>query len=688
MENELVLSLWNLYLAKFWHFREMKIYRRLQVLNQINNAWGAYENGSEDSLWDVLEGLKDIDLREPDWWQILSGSAGGGSFGKFGKYAQLDIPEDRNLLSWIIRHLKGVEYTELRERIADVRVLLVNRKLTPVFDQWIFSILLWAFNPERYAYFTRNVRARIFADLLGWAPESNIFRKQKRADAYMEPFFYLTRELLDCLQSMDCFEKLPFSEFHEQFPRVQMTVLSDFMDVMGRFLNTDDGKIYLHELKTKSNAEMLVSKRKTTLIPRRKVTLRMPNGSTTTKVVDIPGVTYPQNLILPTPGRGAEPRPSDGETMRGPGYPLPDFTPSSVAHAAAESLQGNNGETDEESGADREEELAQVPMTASTTETAEEPWDESLGGMNLIVFGAPGVGKSTYIREKILNGVPDSRVRRVVFHPDYTNAEFVGQLLPKGEGQDVSYLFEPGPFCLSLKDAAADTEHHHYLVVEEINRGHAAAIFGEVFQLLDRDENGCSRFAVAHPEAAARIYPERKGVYDIRIPANLSLIATMNSADQNVGTLDNAFLRRWQMHLVENDFKAHPEHSARLIDDTGVTWGHFCEVVNRLITENDIGMLSTDDKRLGVYFMNKGELSAAQGKHVHPARRRLQPRLFAAKVLRYLWDDVFRLNRSVVFSVSTFEEVMHGYMNPPAGGASRFDVLSERLRQELTQKGE
>lgn len=691
MENELVLSVWNLYLEEFWHSREEKIYRRLHTLSQLSKSWNSYELGIEEALQGVLEALKHLELREPEWWLILCGDSREGEYGKFGQYAQLSVPGDRNMFSWIVRRLKGVEYTQLRARTAGIAAELSERKLYPVFDQWIFSILLWAFNPEMYAYFTRNVRARFFADLLGWAPESNIFRKQKRADAYMEPFFYLTRELLDCLQSMNCFAELPFSESHEQFPRVQMTVLSDFMDVMGRFLNTDEGKIYLHELKTKPNAEMLASKRKSAVIPRQKVTLRNPSGGTT-KVYDIPGVTYPQELILPSPGavvgRGAEARAFDGETMRGPGYPLPDFTPGPEAHAAAETSQRTIDESDEESGADVKEDPAQVPMPETANGTAEEPWDESRGGMNLIVFGAPGVGKSTYIRKEILKNVPDSRVRRVVFHPDYTNAEFVGQLLPKGEGQEFSYRFEPGPFCLSLRDAEADSEHHHYLVVEEINRGHAAAIFGEVFQLLDRDENGRSRFAVAHPEAAARIYPEQKGAHDIRIPANLSLIATMNSADQNVGTLDNAFLRRWRMHLVENNFMAHREHSNRVIDDTGVTWGHFCKVVNRLITENDIGMLSTDDKRLGVYFMNEGELSAEQGAHVHPVTRRLHSRLFAAKVLRYLWDDVFRLNRSTVFSVSTFEEVMHGYMNPPAGGASRFDVLSERLRQELTQKGE
>ena len=106
----------------------------------------------------------------------------------------------------------------------------------------------------------------------------------------------------------------------------------------------------------------------------------------------------------------------------------------------------------------------------------------------IIYYGVPGCGKSNKIREQLKN-VPEKNKVRVVFHPEYTNAEFIGQILPKVNGH-VTYEFTPGPFTQIIKRAYLNPNEQFYLVIEEINRGNVAAIFGDTFQLLDRLKTG------------------------------------------------------------------------------------------------------------------------------------------------------------------------------------------------------
>ena len=143
-------------------------------------------------------------------------------------------------------------------------------------------------------------------------------------------------------------------------------------------------------------------------------------------------------------------------------------------------------------------------------------------------------------------------MERVVFHPDYTYSDFVGQILPRVEkdkdGNDkLKYVFTPGPFTKLLKNAQNDPGNYYYLVIEELNRGNAPAIFGEVFQLLDRkdeedfsiEEVGESEYGISNYEVAKEVYGDEK--HQVRIPSNMFILATMNTADQNVFTLDTAF---------------------------------------------------------------------------------------------------------------------------------------------------
>ncbi|MBQ3838334.1 MAG: AAA family ATPase [Fibrobacter sp.] len=313
----------------------------------------------------------------------------------------------------------------------------------------------------------------------------------------------------------------------------------------------------------------------------------------------------------------------------------------------------------------------------------------------IIYYGVPGCGKSNKIREQ-LKDVPEKNKVRVVFHPEYTNAEFIGQILPKVNGH-VTYEFTPGPFTQIIKRAYLNPNEHFYLVIEEINRGNAAAIFGDTFQLLDRLKagetdslgndpanasvntftEGWSQYFVQNDDVNAYIRGNENSIqignicFDsntaIRLPPNLSILATMNTSDQNVFTLDNAFQRRFDMELVRNEFDlSQPAVNAQYnaeIDDTGIKWGQFWGWINAKITATLKGLSSTEDKRLGVWFVsNVGGI--------------IDDKVFAEKVLKFLWDDVFKFKRPQIFAdgIDTLEKLINFFENPPEG-KERFDVF-------------
>lgn len=237
-------------------------------------------------------------------------------------------------------------------------------------------------------------------------------------------------------------------------------------------------------------------------------------------------------------------------------------------------------------------------------------------GKNILLYGVPGSGKSWTIEHEYVK--PTSKVERLVFHPDYTYSDFVGQILPcvAADGQ-VSYEFTPGPFTNILRDAYQNPKEEFILVIEEINRGNAPAIFGEIFQLLDRkvDEGssddgypiGTSEYGITNNNVAKEVYGNSK--HKVRIPSNLSIIGTMNTSDQNVFTLDTAFQRRWQMRLIENSFdNVEKAQADAKILDTGITWKNFCTAMNDIIIKNCVRTTSSEDKRLGVYFIHHRDL--------------------------------------------------------------------------------
>lgn len=314
--------------------------------------------------------------------------------------------------------------------------------------------------------------------------------------------------------------------------------------------------------------------------------------------------------------------------------------------------------------------LSAIDATANLHSNSKLPEDtKTLSPMrNVILYGVPGSGKSFKINEEHLQD--GDFVERVVFHPEYMYANFIGQILPIADNDTVNYRFIPGPFTGILQRAIMNPQQRHVLIIEEINRGNAAAIFGDVFQLLDRDEFGTSRYGIHNRDIGEFIHANPEA--EIKIPPNLALLATMNTSDQNVFTLDTAFQRRWSMEIVPNDLTKVP-WAQTPISGTPVTWRTFVNEINRLIIASSDSFASSEDKRLGAFFVSEQELLAEEAQ------------VFAEKVLKYLWDDAFKFSRGQIFRDAdsrTLEEVIQAFVR--ASPEKRWDaVFTSKLTTQL-----
>ena len=293
----------------------------------------------------------------------------------------------------------------------------------------------------------------------------------------------------------------------------------------------------------------------------------------------------------------------------------------------------------------------------------EYPYELCKGGaQNRVVYGTPGCGKSFYVQNKLLPSfgvTKDNRVR-TTFYQDYTNTDFVGQILPKVHSdKSVTYEFNPGPFALALKMALANPDVHVALVIEELNRGNAASIFGDIFQLLDRDSTGKSQYEITNVNLQDYLNNEFEGMYQfncIVIPSNLLIVATMNTSDQNVFTLDTAFKRRWQFEKIKNVFLSDHEYKGYFVPGmNGITWEELVEAINEYIVSRP-DELSSEDKQLGVYFIDRATLCET----VSETQNAAKINKFAYKLFEYLWDDVAKFAHAEWFGtdVRTLDELI------------------------------
>ena len=269
------------------------------------------------------------------------------------------------------------------------------------------------------------------------------------------------------------------------------------------------------------------------------------------------------------------------------------------------------------------------------------------GGSNVIRYGAPGTGKSHAIDQEI----EEHRNFRTVFHPTLEQSDFFGSLKPVVVDEKVHYRFVPGPFCLALADALNNPAERVNLVIEELNRGPAAAIFGDVFLLLDRKANGTGVYDIASPSPEfAHWFAAATGTTDgrVRMPSNLWLLATMNSADQGVFPLDTAFRRRWAQNYEPLNFAHAPDVNFNVVRPEGgsveIPWRVLAVEINAVLTQR---LTIPEDRLLGPWFV-KAEDRNADG-------------AIPGKVLLYLWDDVLRHHgREEIFSsdVHTYGELI------------------------------
>lgn len=276
---------------------------------------------------------------------------------------------------------------------------------------------------------------------------------------------------------------------------------------------------------------------------------------------------------------------------------------------------------------------------------------------NTILFGAPGTGKSYRLNEAVKQSFRAENCARVTFHPEYSYFDFVGCYKPTMKEKKVQYRFVPGPFAQILRralhaEAAGDTESRFCLIVEEINRARVASVFGDIFQLLDRDGDGTSVYHVM-PSAELSAYLqgkeeiEEQDIQPIRLPSNLYLWATMNSADQGVYPMDTAFKRRWHFEYLSVEESVPAKESE-----------HYCELWNLVrqgINDRLLNLKINEDKLMGYFFLNAAERDDL----VNFSRTKGQGKSFKDKVLMYLFEDAAKPIRSELFDdrIKTFSSL-------------------------------
>lgn len=240
------------------------------------------------------------------------------------------------------------------------------------------------------------------------------------------------------------------------------------------------------------------------------------------------------------------------------------------------------------------------------------------------------------------------KYERVTFHPNYSYAQFVGTYKPVQDSADenqIKYEYIPGPFMRIYVAAKQNPSQNFLLLIEEINRANVAAVFGDVFQLLDRDENGNSEYPVAVSEDIKK-YLAKNGIHEdeLKIPSNMYIWATMNSADQGVFPMDTAFKRRWEFEYIgidENEDKVN-NYEIPISATKKVNWNELRKAINNKL----ISLGINEDKLLGPFFLSKTVLDSALDKGMDFVK------LFESKVLMYLFEDAAKMKAKQLFNVA------------------------------------
>mgnify|MGYP003600139096 FL=1 len=304
---------------------------------------------------------------------------------------------------------------------------------------------------------------------------------------------------------------------------------------------------------------------------------------------------------------------------------------------------------------------------------------------NVIYYGSPGTGKSH--RADIETNGKD--VQKVTFHPDYDYHSFVGGYKPTMDGDKIAYKFVPQIFTKIYVDAwknlvSADETKPFYLQIEEINRGNCAEIFGDLFQLLDRDKDGFSKYEVTAEEELCKYLLSENGFGGnhpgiengkLRFPNNLKIIATMNTSDQSLFPMDSAFKRRWDWIYVPIDTDCkYSDFTIQLDNGKAFEWLSFLKVINEEIFE----ITKSQDKQIGNWFID----AQNSGKVITEST-------FINKVVFYLWNDVFKDEENTIFKSADGKNLTYTsfFENGTSNNLVSY-ILEERLKLIDVNKAE
>lgn len=312
----------------------------------------------------------------------------------------------------------------------------------------------------------------------------------------------------------------------------------------------------------------------------------------------------------------------------------------------------------------------------------------------IIYYGAPGTGKSHTIKKEEDEG--KITCIRTTFHPDSDYATFVGCYKPHKikDSQCLTYEFVEQAFLEAYKQAWMNPKEEIALVIEEINRGNCAQVFGDIFQLLDRSDDGWSTYPIKAdtdiaehlkglriPGYAASMnkrfgldkegkdkYPDRDWFGFMALPPNMSILAAMNTSDQSLFPIDSAFKRRWDWKYIkikkgkkENgeemgwniQIKDANGEPVKIIDEnTTLSWWNFIQKVNEIIAS----MTSSADKQLGYFFCKPSE----KANETDEKPTIITADTLVGKVIFYLWNDVFKDYGFEDASLFTYQEEKNG----------------------------
>ena len=307
--------------------------------------------------------------------------------------------------------------------------------------------------------------------------------------------------------------------------------------------------------------------------------------------------------------------------------------------------------------------------TKQFTELNYTPCKDKIKSYNRIVFGAPGTGISFQLKQESTDGNHFANIERVTFHPDYSYGQFVGSYKPVSDDEGrIRYEYVPGPFMRTLVKALesgknGDSAEKFLLIVEEINRAKVAAVFGDMFQLLDRTDAGDSVYEIQASEDVRRYLARELGgtkenYTSIKIPNNMYIWATMNSADQGVFPMDTAFKRRWEftyLSINANEKKIAIEDLPIINGDAKIIkWNILRKSINNMLLKE---CKVNEDKLLGPFFISGEVFKNVCNENLDKKNEDEQKKLidaffnaFNSKVLMYLFEDAGKMHQKKLFA--------------------------------------